>query len=131
GHHDAAIQPLGEGSEVRPLGPPESDIEHVRPGIREPALQGSGELRARKPDVVADRDALRADQPGKGPPDIVFQGLIDLVRYAATDVVGFEGGEMSHGSAAPTARSSCPCGRSDPPAARCRLRPGRTPTAPR
>src|SRR6185437_2016275 len=115
----------------RPLGPPKSDIEHVRPGIREPTLQGSGQLRARKTDVVSDRDALRPDQPRKGPADIVCQGLIDLVRYAAAEVVGFEGGKRGHGSSAAAARSSFPCGRSDPPAARCRLRPGRTPTAPR
>ena len=99
GHHDAPVQLLGEGREVRPFRAPQADVEHIRATVHQAALEGGGQLRAGESDVVADRHAARLDEGGIGTPDVVDERFVDLIRDAAADVVGLERIQIAHARA--------------------------------
>src|SRR5207302_1272684 len=84
------------GREIRPFRTPQANVEHVHAHVLEPTLEGGGELRTREANVVAHRDAAGLHKGRIGASDVVGDGLVDLIRNAATDIVGFEGVQIGH-----------------------------------
>ena len=55
GHHDAAVEPLGEGREVHALGAAQADVGDVDAAVDAGrGISAVGELRAGQADVAAD-----------------------------------------------------------------------------
>jgi hypothetical protein len=89
GHHDAAVEPEAAHGEVEHRGRAEADVDHL---AARALGDGARDGRGGEADVASDGDAARLQEADHGAAEPLGEGLVDLGRILAADVVGFEDG---------------------------------------
>lgn len=90
GHHDAAVGFLRESRIVDFLGAAQTDVQHVGAAFGHTGDQRVGQLWAGQAHIAADGHSLGVQLGNERPTDPIGQRCVQLVRYACTDVIGFE-----------------------------------------
>ena len=93
-HRGGRVEPAG--GEVREVGRSETEGRDVGAGERDALGERLGKGDRRRAHVARDEDARRTGEPGEGVPDLPCDGLVDLVRVHAPNVVGLEDGVERH-----------------------------------
>ena len=90
GDHDATVGAELTRAEVNHLGAADADVEHVAAGVDQAPGNGSRQFVARVSNVAAQNDAFRIEELCRRIADAVGDILVELIRDAPADVIGFE-----------------------------------------